>query len=49
MFEWEKLNVDIRRFLKVLRIGLDLNYSYLTTWDTRKEGIWFAMKTGKPH
>jgi hypothetical protein len=49
MFEWEKLNVDIQAgFFEGSPVsGLDLNYSYLTTWDTRKEGNLVCDENGK--
>ncbi|NMB96889.1 MAG: hypothetical protein GYA02_09825, partial [Clostridiaceae bacterium] len=40
MFEWEKLNMDIQAsFFEGSPVsGLELNYSYFTTWESRKEG-----------
>ncbi|MGE4282793.1 MAG: Ig-like domain-containing protein [Clostridia bacterium] len=49
MFEWEKLNVDIRAsFFEGSPVsGLDLKYSHYTTWDNHKEGNIVCDENGK--
>lgn len=49
LFEWEELNIDVQaNFFEGSPVSnLELAYSYLTTWDTRKTGNLICNDNGK--